>query len=141
MISPTGHGIRGNDKHGFGLYGKPRAGKDRHGITKTHSGSDFIVFPIGQEIVAPATGLVMRIKYPYSKPVDGVMFSGIFVRANDYEYTLFYFEPLKIIIKTKIYEGQVIGHAQDISIKYSGMIPHVHFHYDSMNPELFLRLP
>lgn len=141
MISPTGNGIRYHDEHGFGLYGKPRAGKDKHGIDKIHVGLDFIVHPIGQEVVAPSDGLVIRIKYPYSEPVNGIMFSGIFVRANDYEYTLFYFEPLKSILKTKIHEGQVIGHAQDVSIKYPGITPHVHLNFDSINPELFLRMP
>jgi len=134
MISPTGHGIRGHDEHGFGLYGKPR------GKNKIHKGADFIAIP-GQEVVAPAKGDVIRVKMPYGKPVKGVWFSGLLIRASDFEYTLFYFEPLKEVIKMRVEEGQLIGHAQDISIKYPGIIPHVHMHFDSINPELFMRLP
>ena len=134
MISPTGQGIRHHDEHGFGLYGKPRLNN------KIHKGADFICIP-GQEIVAPAKGNVIRVKMPYGDPVKGVWFSGILVRSSDYEYTLFYFEPLKEILKTRIDEGQVIGHAQDISLKYPGIIPHVHMQFDSINPELFIRLP
>ena len=134
MISPTGHGIRYQDVHGFGLYGKPRAGG------KTHKGADFICVP-GQEIVAPSDGRIVRIKMPYGKPVNGVWFSGLLIQASDYEYTLFYFEPIKEVLMTTVKEGQHIGHAQDISIKYPGIIPHVHLQFDSINPELFIRLP
>lgn len=136
MISPTGHGIRYADKWGRGAYGAPRDNGNR-----IHKGLDFIVSPIGQKIIAPAAGLVIRIKIPYANPVKGVLFSGILVRASDYEYTLFYFEPLKEIIRTRIEEGQLIGHAQDISLKYPGMIAHVHLQIDSINPEIFMRFP
>jgi hypothetical protein len=54
---------------------------------------------------------------------------------------MFYFEPLKTILKTTVEEGQLIGHAQDIRVRYPGMIPHVHLEVLSMNPELFIRLP
>lgn len=140
MISPTGYGIRHHDDHGFGLYGKPRSGKDRHGIKKIHKGADFICVP-GQKIVAPADGNVVRIKLPYSKPIHGILFSGLLIRASDYEYTLFYFSPLNEVLKSRIQEGQLIGYAQDISIKYSRMTPHIHMQIDSINPELFIRLP
>ena len=136
MISPTGHGIRYADKWGRGNYGASRDSGSR-----IHEGTDFVVSPIGQNIIAPTAGLVVRIKLPYANPVKGIMFSGILVRASDYEYTLFYFEPLKEIIRMQIEEGQIIGHAQDISIKYPGMIPHIHMQIDSINPELFIRLP
>ena len=78
---------------------------------------------------------------PYGEPVNGVWFSGLLIQASDYEYTLFYFEPIKEVLMTTIKEGQLIGIAQDISIKYPGIIPHVHMQFDSINPELFIRLP
>lgn len=137
MISPTGNGIRGSDDFGYGSYGAPR-GDHRH------EGVDFIAVP-GQEIVAPCKGDVIRIKYPYSGIYHGIQYSGLLIRANDFEYTLFYFEPLKTILKTRIAEGQLIGYAQDISLKYNTegkkMIPHIHMQFDSINPELFIRLP
>ena len=79
--------------------------------------------------------------YRRLRKVKGIFFSGILVRGSDYEYTLFYFEPLKEIIRTRVEEGQMLGYAQDISIKYPGIIPHIHFQFDSINPELFIRLP
>ena len=139
MISPTGHGIRYSDTWGSGMYGAPR--KKNDGTTYIHKGVDFIVSPAGQNIVAPCGGDVIRIKRPYANPVKGVLFNGILVRSSDFEWTMFYFEPLKEILRTRIEEGQLIGHAQDISIKYQSMIPHVHLQFDSINPELFMRLP
>ena len=134
MISPTGHGIRHSDKWGSGLFGAPRG--DRR-----HKGVDFIVSPIGQIIVAPCAGHVVRIKRPYANPVNGTLFSGLLIRASDFEYTLFYFEPLNEVMRTRVEEGQLLGHAQDISLKYPQMIPHIHMQFDSINPELFIRLP
>ena len=136
MISPTGHGIRYSDRWGQGSYGASRDSGQR-----THKGIDFVVSPVGQNIVAPCAGNVVRVKRPYADYVKNVLFSGILVRASDYEYTLFYFEPLNEIIGQRIVEGQIIGIAQDISLKYPQMIPHVHFHFDSINPEILMRLP
>lgn len=133
MISPTGHGVRGYDKWGSGLYGASRGGK-------RHKGADFICIP-GQEVSAPTKGMVIRIAYPYAEPYKDIMYSGIVLRANDCEIKMFYFELLKTILKTTVEAGQLIGHAQDISVKYPGMIPHVHMQIDSINPELFIRLP
>ena len=134
MISPTGHGIRHSDRWGSGEYGAPRG-------NKIHKGNDFIVSPIGQIVVAMAPGNVIRPKNPYANPINGVFFKGILIRASDYEYTLFYFEPLDEVLGTRVEEGQILGHAQDISIKYPGIIPHIHAQFDSINPELFIRLP
>ena len=133
MISPTGLGIRGNDEHGSGLYGAGRG-------TRRHRGADFICIP-GQQIVAPTRGRVVRIAHPYAEPHESVMYSGIVLKGNDVEIKMFYFQPLQAVLRTTVREGQLIGHAQDISKKYSGMIPHVHLEIRSINPELFIRLP
>lgn len=133
MISPTKLGMRGNDKWGSGLYGASRGGRK-------HRGADFICIP-GQEVWAPTRGMVVRIAYPYAEPYKDIMYSGILIEANDCAIKMFYFEPLKTILKTTVEEGQLVGHAQDISVRYPGMIPHVHLEILSMNPELFIRLP
>ena len=133
MISPTGLGIRGNDEHGSGIYGASR-------ISRMHRGSDFICIP-GDRIYAPARGRITRIAYPYDSPHEGIMYSGLVLKASDYEIKMFYFEPIKAVLRTEVEEGQHIGHAQDISLKYPGMIPHVHLEIRSINPELFIRLP
>lgn len=136
MISPTGHGIRHDDKWGRGVYGA-----SRDGGTRIHRGVDFIVSPIGQIVVAPCGGNVIRVKRPYAEPIKGVLFSGLLIQATDFEYTMFYLDPLSEVIRMRVEQGQIIGHAQDISLKYPGMIPHIHMQFDSINPELFLRLP
>ena len=133
MISPTGHGVRGYDKYGSGLY---LAGRGK----RLHLGVDFICEP-GQEIVAPSSGLVLREKFPYSEPVEGVFFSGVQIQGTSFMITMFYFQMDKKLVKMNVKEGQVIGIAQDISLKHPGIIPHVHLHFDSINPELFINLP
>lgn len=134
MISPTGNGIRGHDVWGSGAYGASR------GKGKRHKGADFICLP-GREIVAPTRGMVVRIAYPYAEPFNDIMYSGIVLRGSDCEIKMFYFEPLKTILHTTVEKGQLIGYAQDISRKYHGIINHVHMQIDSINPELFIRLP
>ena len=135
MISPTGHGIRRADNWGQGKYGASRDGGSR-----IHPGSDFVCVP-GQDIVSPINGVVVRVKIPYSKPVQGVLFGGLLIRNSNCEITMFYFEPLSEVIKMPVAKGQKIGVAQDIRLKYPGMIPHIHLQFDSINPELFINLP
>ena len=133
MISPTGLGIRGQDKWGNGRYGAPRG-------DKPHKGSDFICVP-GQEIVSPINGVFVRIKIPYAEPVKGVFFSGVLLRGNGYDVTMFYLEPLKAKVRMPVKKGEVIGIAQDLRIKYDEITPHIHLEFSSINPELFINLP
>ena len=133
MISPTGHGVRGQDKWGSGVY---LAGRGN----RLHMGVDFISSS-GQEIVAPTTGLVLRERWPYSDSVEGVFFGGVQIQCPNAVITMFYFKLDKRLIKMKVKEGQVIGVAQDIRLKYPEIINHVHFQFDSINPELFINFP
>ena len=135
MISPTGHGIRSFDRWGQGRYGASRDGGSR-----IHKGSDFICIP-GQSIVSPINGVVVRERIPYSDYVNGILFRGLQIKNSNCMITMFYFEPLREVLKMGISKGQKIGTAQDISIKYPGMIPHIHLQIDSINPELFINLP
>lgn len=133
MISPTGHGVRGQDKWGSGLYLASRG-------SRLHPGVDFISV-VGQEIVAPSSGLVLRERFPYAKPVEDVFFSGVQIQCPNAMITMFYFQLDKFLVKMNVKEGQVIGIAQDISLKYPGIVNHVHFQFDSINPELFINFP
>ena len=135
MISPTGHSIRGIDVWGQGKYGAPRDNG-----TRIHKGADFICIP-GQDIVSPINGVVVREKIPYSTKSQGILFGGLLIKNSHCEITMFYFEPLKEVIKMPIIKGQVIGKAQDIGLRYPGIVPHVHLQIDSINPELFINLP
>ena len=105
-----------------------------------HRGIDFICIP-GDKVYAPVKGRVTRIAYPYPDPHEGIMYSGLVLKASNYEIRMFYFEPLKTVLRTEVEEGQHIGHAQNIGLKYSGMISHVHLEIRSINPELFIKLP
>lgn len=135
MISPTGLGVRDYDKWGSGLY---LAGRGK----RLHMGVDFvaIVNPC-QDIVAPTSGLILRERFPYAKPVEGVFFGGVQMQCPNCVITMFYFQLDKKLIKMSVEEGQVIGVAQDIGLKYPEIIPHVHFQFDSINPELFINFP
>ena len=136
MISPTGHGVRGQDKWGSGLY---LAGRGN----RLHPGEDYIaiVKPVPQEIVAPTSGLILRERFPYSEPVEGVFFGGVQMQCPNCVITMFYFQLDKKLIKMNVKEGQVIGIAQDIGLKYPGIISHVHLQFDSIRPGLFINLP
>ena len=133
MISPTGHSVRGSDKWGSGAYFASRG-------NRLHPGEDYISVP-NQEIVAPISGLVLRERFPYPEPVEGVFFGGVQIQGANCMITMFYFQLDKRLIKMNVREGQVIGIDQDISLKYPGIINHIHLQFDSIKPELFIVLP
>ena len=137
MISPTGRGIRGPDNYGSGAYGASRTKGDKSYI---HEGADFICLP-GQDIVSPIRGIVLRLKYPYAEPVKGVLFGGLLIKGSNCMVTLFYFKPIKELVTMEVQQGDLIGHAQDIALKHPGIVSHVHMHFDSINPEIFINLP
>jgi len=128
MISPTGHGRRNIDNWGSGAYG---AGRGDH----LHNGADYIAFP-GQDVYMPIKhGKIIRVKSPYAG------YSGLLIRNASIELTLFYVDPIMGLIGSEVEQGGVIGIAQDIGEKYPGIIPHVHLHIDSIDPELLINLP
>lgn len=132
MISPTGEGIRGFDEHGSGRWGAPRGGR------RTHRGIDFIVADPGDNIVCPIENArVVRLSRPYI----GTSYSGLILKNDDLTIQMFYLEPLNGIVGKLVNRGAVIGHAQDISLKYPGMTPHIHLRILDINPTLFLNRP
>jgi len=130
MISPTGFGVRGIDKHGSGAYNAGRGDKYR-----LHIGADYICEP-GQIVYSPITGVIVRERKPYSGK-----WSGVQIRNSQITVTLFYINPNRHLITMPIKEGDAIGTAQDIAEKYPGIVPHVHMQIDSVNPELFINMP
>ena len=131
MISPTGKGVRGIDSHGSGSWGMPRG---KH----IHFGADYICTP-GQEIIAPEDGKIIRIAFPYPTMYKDIMYAGVLIRTTWCEFKMFYFEPFKGVLFKDVKQGQVIGTAQNISMKYEGITPHVHLEITSINPELFIK--
>lgn len=130
IISPTGFGIR-SDPAGDGHYGAPRGGR-------THEGLDFICKP-GQEVIAPFTGYIDRIAYPYG---DDLRWSGCVFTNEHLTVMMFYMKPDRKAIREEITieEGSRIGIAQDITKKYPnrGMLPHIHLQIESIDPETLL---
>lgn len=116
MISPTGSNIIRVDSMGDGHYGS------RRGPDRKHTGSDYEGI-VGQPVVAPISGLVVRVARPYSDQP----FLGLVIKGRDMTVKMFYFSPLEEIIGASISEGMVIGHMQDIRTMHGpDMKPHIH---------------
>ncbi len=126
MISPTGQKVR-SDIKGLGHYGAARG-------RRTHRGTDYICEP-GQNIVAPISGTVERIAYPYAdKSYGGLVIQGMHCCVK-----LFYFMPNSGIVGSKVERGAIIGVAQDISKRHgSDMIPHIHLQIEHLDPDIFV---
>ena len=137
MISPTGRDVRSSDKWGFGKYGSPRyktvSGKF---IKYTHNGADYICIP-GQGVVSPIAGKVVRIALPYARQT----FSGLVIKGHRIKIKMFYLKPLENIVSKYVKQGDLIGHAQDISEIYHGITPHIHLQIDSIDPEILMDVP
>ena len=128
MISPTGKGIR-SDPMGDGRYGSSRG-------NRKHRGTDYLCDP-GQNIVAPISGIIARVAYPYADK----SYSGVIIAGKHMSIKLFYFEPLEDFIGGEVDQGMAIGFAQDISKRYgSKMKPHVHLEIISLDPAIFTEL-
>jgi len=106
--------IRDTDDWGSGAYGAPRG-------NRTHRGIDLVTKP-GQTIHAPFTGTVVRHANPYD---DDPRYTGCLLRreSDGLEVKLFYLEGIDI---GPVANGDPIGTAQDIAIKYPGIINHIH---------------
>lgn len=127
ILSPTGKGIRQVDKWGSGIFGAPR------GNSKKHNGADFICEP-GQAIFAPVPGVIVREALPYA----GSLYSGLLMNNKQIELMLFYLKPDKRLIGQAVRQGQRIGTAENIAVKYPGIIPHIHLRIVKIDPALLL---
>ena len=132
MVNPTGLNIRGLDVWGSGSFGAPRK-------NHVHQGVDFICVP-GQAIFSPINGLIVREAHPYA---DDLTWSGCLIRGQYMEVKMFYLNLYRDLIGLNVTAGQTIGKAQDISLKYPGITPHVHAEAKSLltnmiNPEELL---
>lgn len=109
---------RGTDAFGSGQPGSPRDGGRR-----SHGGIDIIARP-GARIYSPLEGEVIREASPYK---DDPRMRGVLIRGHGehqgWQVKLFYVLGL---FSGGVSPGQVIGHAQDLSIKYPHITNHVH---------------
>lgn len=109
---------RGCDQNwGCGSFGAKRSGGSR-----SHNGLD-IKTQVGEQIFSPITGKVTRFPFPYG---DDLSYTGIEIVNADYKVKIFYMKA-SVLANSQVVKGQVIGHAQNISAKYSAtMTNHIH---------------
>jgi len=136
MIYNMTGGVVRNDTGGSGFYHAQRGS----GI---HIGLD-LTLPEGpgQLIFAPITGRFVRVAHPYA---DDLSYQGGVFRSGDLDVRAFYFLPDESIVGRRVTMGQVIGVAQDVSLrykeKYPGMKPHLHVQigkYGETNPLILM---
>lgn len=117
LKNPTGLPVR-NDEAGFGHFRAPRGGR-------SHAGEDYECVP-GQDVVTPCVGIITKIGQVYS---DDPQWKYIEVSHHGlYRVRLFYVTAPGNYVGVRVDQGDVIGKAQDITIRYpgQGMKPHVH---------------
>lgn len=123
LVNPTGMPKRGSDRYGLGSFGAPRDGGKRK-----HLGLD-LQAQIGQQVLSPIDGKVIRIKRPYGDGGpwdDGLLIAGV----GDHQFlyaTLYYLDPLSDIVGMPVAAGEPVGIATGLQGKYPEIVDHVHF--------------
>lgn len=117
LFAAPPHGWRGEDAYGSGAFLAPRGGR-------LHWGADAVCIP-HEEWRSPVSGIILRRRKPYP---DDLQWSGVLIRASwGGLVTLFYLEPFPDLLGVEVSQGQVIGLAQNITLRYGpGMTPHLH---------------
>ncbi len=116
FMSPTSHGVRGDDSYGSGAYGASRAKGKRH-----HNGVDYVSTP-GEAVVSPLSGTITKVGYPYRR--SKLRFVEI-TSATGYVTRVMYVSPA-VALGQSIVAGESLGKAQDLSKRYRGITNHVH---------------
>jgi len=107
-----------NDSAGEGHFGASRGGRK-------HNGIDFVCTP-EDFCFSPVAGEVTKLGYPYG---DDLRWR--YVEITDdrgLRHRLFYVSPA-VDVGDNVRVGDIVGEAQDISLRYpaQGMTPHVHY--------------
>jgi hypothetical protein len=122
-------------------YGKGGFGESRDGGARLHEGMDYVTAP-GEEIQAPIGGIVKRQLSPYAG--DSRLTGVEIVNEAGQSAKIFYMKPLNVAIGMRVNAGEVIGHAQDLHLKYKPTMTN-HVHVESRvngvvkNPHEFMR--
>ncbi len=111
------------DGHGCGHYGASRG-------TRTHKGIDLNCKPL-TIVYAPVAGTVTKVGYPYS---DDLSYRYVEISDQGYCFRVFYVEPL-VEKGQKVSKSTIIGEAQDLRTRYSGITNHVHFEIKNADGE------
>ena len=142
LTNPSGKGVRGQDLEGNGRFGAPRARRDANGniYTGSHEGADFMT-TAGQDVRAISGGRVIRL--PQGGGYDGIVVGD----GAGTSWKILYLDVKPSIrVGDPILAGQVLGTAQDITIRYGpNMTNHIHvklrLHGSVVDPARFIPLP
>lgn len=114
--SPTNALEIRSDPAGDGRFHAPRG-------DRLHNGLDLLCTP-KQPILCPIACHFVRISNPYA---SDNRWHGVLLQIGHTEIFLWYLRPYYFRTWEELAEGEVLGMAQDISLKYGGgMLPHIH---------------
>ena len=137
FCSPTGlNTIRGSDSFGQGRFGASRG-------TRLHNGVDLNV-AVNGNVYSPIFGKVVRLAVPYKSDsrFKGLVVEGV-GRYAGYSVKLFYLNPAIGIVGRTVKQGEFIGTAQDLTIKYPQITNHIHLEIalngEQIDPSRFLK--
>jgi hypothetical protein len=129
MIVPITNESREYDAWGSGAFAAPRG-------SKKHRGRDYKFEP-GAPVKAPEAGRIVRIGYPYKAPS---IYRLIELLNEDHTilWRFFYVDPIVMAVN-KVYAGETIGYAQDITANYDERMDN-HVHVECiMDPDRFFK--
>ena len=104
------------DSQGDGHFGAPRGYRPHYGVD----------YEWQADAVVPAflPGLVNRVVFPYA---DDKRFRGLEIINDHFILWQLYVDPLEGILHRRVDRGEIIGAAQDLSLRYGpSMTNHIH---------------
>ena len=123
FANPTGRAAREHDGWGSGHFGDSRDGGGRR-----HEGVDYIGVS-GQKVVAPISGYVTKIGYPYEG--SSLRYVEITNPALNFVARAHYVDP-SVEVGDVVAMGAKIGTLATLQHKYDGITDHVHLElYDA----------
>lgn len=125
-----GQVFRKCDSAGCGYFGAPRKRKNKktgkiESIKNAHHGVDIVTFA-GSPLFSPITGTVVKLGQAYG---DDHRFKTIHIQGQgDWENVkvIIMYATSIIPLGYVVYRGQLVGNAQDLSIKYKSITNHIH---------------
>lgn len=111
------------DGHGCGHFGASRGTRKHHGI-------DLACKPLTL-VFSPVAGTVTKLGYAYS---DDLSYRYVEISDQGYRFRVFYVEPM-VEQGQKVSKNTIIGEAQDLRDRYSGITPHLHLEIKNADGE------
>jgi len=116
-IPPVKNPAIRTDAEGDGHFGAKRG-------WRLHRGTDYLTKPGDPVLMTLKKAVVKREIRPYEKTPE---LTGVVLVNEQCINILFFVEPISGLIGKKVPQGQVIGHSQNVQVRYGKkMLPHVH---------------